>query len=222
MPKWMLREVYAIRDMFPERYNVTTLRNIIRAKLRVSEASEFMSGTLDSPRKPKEAQKKAPKAALFTTAAIKRHEPPKCYLCNQKHWVTDCFTFPDVESRRARAKKLGLCMKCLGKGHAKAQCPRKKPCFYCQGQDHHGALCEGVSERPANVSVVPEQHAGHSSYPSKKGKKKVLTATVAKHAEEVVPTCLTCAAHAKPPSNSPKKLLMTLQARSEAFFDKEP
>ncbi|KAH7710700.1 Integrase core domain containing protein [Aphelenchoides avenae] len=102
MPQWMLREVYAIREMFPDRYNVKALRNIIRAKICISEATEFMSGTLDShtPR-PKKAEEPSHEATLFATSSDTDgdHDKPKCYLCHEKHWVTDCFAFPDPESR---------------------------------------------------------------------------------------------------------------------------
>ncbi|KAH7702464.1 Pao retrotransposon peptidase family protein, partial [Aphelenchoides avenae] len=188
LPKWLLREVYGLKAMYPDRYNVKTLLSIINAKLRVSEASEFMSGTLDSPKKPKEAQKKAPKAHLFATTVSKQNDQfkPKCYLCHQKHWVTDCFAYPNVESRKAQAIKLGLCLKCLGKGHKRANCPKIKPCFYCKSKDHHGALCEGTGESPIKVSVVPDRMVSNTTKHPKKGKKQVLTTTVAQPAVEQV------------------------------------
>ncbi|KAH7689678.1 gag protein [Aphelenchoides avenae] len=220
MPQWMLREVYAIREMFPDRYNVKALRNIIRAKLRISEASEFMSGTLDShPPKPKEAEEPSHEATFFATSSDTEgdHDKPKCYLCHEKHWVTDCFAFPDPESRKAQAIKLGLCLKCLGKGHRRAQCQKTKPCFYCKGDDHHGALCEGTddSEPQSRILIGHEPHDSELYRPSKSA--MLATAAAKSAGEQVVPTCLTCAAHRSPP----QKWVMSVEAHRSIPYEDE-
>ena len=196
-------------------YDVNSLRNIVRAKLRASEHTEMMCGSLESPKREKKPQKKEAKDAhIFSTQTkpgLKSDQlNPHCRFCSEAHWSTDCFNYPDVGSRRTRAKELGLCRKCLGNRHNVQQCKRTKGCFYCGSKEHHGALCDSNTpdQRPCKVEVVREEGRGHA----KNATVLAITSTQNGHAvnanvhaandpkpdQVIVPTCLTCTAYEKP------------------------
>ena len=48
LPKWIVRDLYCLREAYGTPYDVTMLRKIVRAKLRASEHSELMCGSLES------------------------------------------------------------------------------------------------------------------------------------------------------------------------------
>ena len=62
-------------------------------------------------------RRKSSTKSYFGTAEERRDRP--CKVCNQKHPVWKCDVFKRKEHRKKweTAKKLGLCYRCLGKGH---------------------------------------------------------------------------------------------------------
>ena len=58
----------------------------------------------------------------------KRDRP--CKVCNQKHPVWKCDVLKRMENKNKRetAKILGLCYRCLGKGHLSEACHWSKEC----------------------------------------------------------------------------------------------
>jgi hypothetical protein len=63
-----------------------------------------------------------------------------CRFCEAQHWSKECIAYPDWRKRAERARQLGVCFRCLSKHHRAPDCPKPKPCFYCQGI-HHQAFC---------------------------------------------------------------------------------
>uniref|UniRef100_A0A1I7VFX5 DUF1758 domain-containing protein n=1 Tax=Loa loa TaxID=7209 RepID=A0A1I7VFX5_LOALO len=65
-----------------------------------------------------------------------------CIFC--EGWNDRCDTYPTVDERMKRLKKLGLCELCLKNDHSQETCMRIK-CFYC-GSGHNSALCKKRNE----------------------------------------------------------------------------
>jgi len=52
------------------------------------------------------------------------------FMCNQKHpvWKCEVLTGKENNKKREAAKKLGLCYRCLGKGHLSEECHWIREC----------------------------------------------------------------------------------------------
>lgn len=77
-----------------------------------------------------------------------------CYHCFGAHQLYNCESFGRMsdELKEDRLKKLGLCVKCLRKGHALDQCTLSN-CRNC-GQPHNRVLCKQNKSTSAILSVM--------------------------------------------------------------------
>ena len=63
-----------------------------------------------------------------------------CIYCGKTHWSDECNEYPDLTSRKDKAK--GHCFICLRKGHLLKECSSTKACVYCKKKgNHHRSLC---------------------------------------------------------------------------------
>ena len=63
-----------------------------------------------------------------------------CVYCGKSHWSDECTEYPDLQSRKIKAK--GHCFICLRKGHQLKECNSTRPCAYCKKKgNHHRSLC---------------------------------------------------------------------------------
>ena len=62
-----------------------------------------------------------------------------CKVCNQKHPVWKCEVLKGMENKKKweTAKKLGLCYRCLGKGHLSEACHWSRECGIDGCKEHH-------------------------------------------------------------------------------------
>ncbi|XP_025202896.1 uncharacterized protein LOC112599977 [Melanaphis sacchari] len=128
---------------------LTEFVDFLRSHVRAAEArsghySPVNSGVADSVRiksKPPPSKGSRPTATskvLVTTAKATSSLTTSCLLCKQAHSVRKCAIF-DSQSPSERfqtAKKLQLCINCLGSGHTLAACPSKHTCMTCKKQHH--------------------------------------------------------------------------------------
>lgn len=88
----------------------------------------------------------------------------QCVLCNKDHTISRCqrFNLLAVNERFNEAKRLGLCINCLGKGHRVRFC-RASRCFRCS-RSHH-TLLHQEAEKTSNHSPEPSssKSVGRSS-----------------------------------------------------------
>ena len=83
-----------------------------------------------------------------------------CSLClGGGHWTAECKKYPNLKTRLKKAKELGLCLRCLKKGHSSRECEYIfRPCFFCKNKSHLNALCSqkfGLSVQMAlTIEVV--------------------------------------------------------------------
>ena len=106
-----------------------------------------------------------------------------CFLCGeQDHYVPKCpkFNGVPVAERRKMVYDNQLCFCCLGKGHTKARCPRKRPCDRCRSYNHHSFLHLEREELKGNNTATATPKAGATNNPPPKGPPE------AKKAPEVV------------------------------------
>ena len=108
------------------------------------------------------ARGKSPTKSYFRIAEEKRDRP--CKVCNQKHPIWKCKVFKGMKHRKKweRAKKLGLCYCCLGKGHLSDSCTWRRECGIdgCK-ERHHWLLHEdkvapGSMEGKFDIPVTEE------------------------------------------------------------------
>ena len=100
--------------------------------------------------------------SYFGTTEEKRDHP--CKVCNQKHPIWKCDMFKGMEHRKKweTAKKLGLCYRCLGKGHLGDSCTWNRECGIDGCKDrHHRLLHEekvtsGYMEGKADTPITEE------------------------------------------------------------------
>lgn len=73
----------------------------------------------------------------FFGTGDKRDRP--CKVCNQKHPVWKCEVLKGMENKKKweTAKKLGLCYRCLGKGHLSEACHWSRECGIDGCKEHH-------------------------------------------------------------------------------------
>ena len=63
-----------------------------------------------------------------------------CVYCGKQHWSDECNEYPNLPSRKSKAK--GFCFICLTKGHLLRECNSARACVYCkQKGNHHRSLC---------------------------------------------------------------------------------
>ena len=100
--------------------------------------------------------------SYFGTTEEKRDRP--CKVCNQKHPIWKCDMFKGMEHRKKweTAKKLGLCYRCLGKGHLGDSCTWNRECGIDGCKDRHHRLlheekvASGTMEGKADTPVTEE------------------------------------------------------------------
>lgn len=65
-----------------------------------------------------------------------------CAFCPGEHFSDQCPVIKNLtfDQRKAKIKELGLCFRCIGKGHLSMNC--SKVCYFCKGS-HHSVLCKG-------------------------------------------------------------------------------
>ena len=96
----------------------------------------------------------------------------KCCFCSRDHQPELCPKFLDtgVHQRAAELRRLGICYRCLEKGHIASKCPRLAPkCGEC-GQDHITAL-----HIPAGVQTT--RSAGQNSMKRQTAQQPISTST---------------------------------------------
>ena len=63
-----------------------------------------------------------------------------CVYCGKQHWSDECNEYPNLQSRKSKAK--GLCFICLRKRHLLRECNSTRACVCCKKKgNHHGSLC---------------------------------------------------------------------------------
>ena len=100
--------------------------------------------------------------SYFGTTEEKRDRP--CKMCNQKHPIWKCDMFKGMEHRKKweTAKKLGLCYRCLGKGHLGDSCTWNRECGIDGCKDRHHRLlheekvASGCMEGKTDTPVTEE------------------------------------------------------------------
>ena len=93
-----------------------------------------------------------------------------CCLCSDKgevdHPIFRCKTYPDAQSKIAKLKQLGLCLKCSQIKHATKDCSYSfyKPCAHCGRKNHFSFLCfkEKTQQKPINNGVCSIEFDAHA------------------------------------------------------------
>ena len=63
-----------------------------------------------------------------------------CIYCKKQHWSDECNEYPNLQSRKSKAKS--FCFICLRKGHLLKECNSTRACVYCKKKgNHHKGLC---------------------------------------------------------------------------------
>ena len=123
--------------------------------------------------------KSSTKSQDFGTAEEKRGRP--CKVCNQKRPIWKCDVFKGKEHRKKRetAKKLGMCYRCLGKGHLgdSYTWSREGGIDGCKDR-HHRLLHE--------EKVAPESLEGKADTPLTEENKFSTYETVHEHAKRSI------------------------------------
>ena len=104
-----------------------------------------------------------------TTSALQTStHSPSCVFCGKTHWSEKCYDIlqKNIPERRQKIKTLGLCFKCLRKGHIAKFCQVK--CDICKGK--HNQLC---CEEANSGKVSPQSHTKKSTQVSEKEKSSV-------------------------------------------------
>ena len=86
-----------------------------------------------------------PKAhATPSVAAFVASENPykRCAFCTGEHYSDQCSQIKDLDldKRKEKVKKMGLCFICLKSNHLSRSCTSGKNCGWCKGK-HHRVLC---------------------------------------------------------------------------------
>ncbi|KAI1718264.1 putative peptidase (DUF1758) domain-containing protein [Ditylenchus destructor] len=85
----------------------------------------------------------------------------KCFFCQESHWSVLCSEYPDHDSRWERCKQIGLCTKCLRKGHRSKDCDKDYTCQICE-KNHLKAICP----------KCPSQHESKRDHNNDRNKEK--------------------------------------------------
>ena len=117
--------------------------------------------------------------SYFGTTEEKRDRP--CKVCNQKHPIWKCDMFKGMEHRKKweTAKKLGLCYRCLGKGHLGDSCTWNRECGIDGCKDRHNRLLH-------EEKVAPGSLEGKADTPVTEENKSSTYETVQEHAQRSI------------------------------------
>lgn len=138
---------------------------------------------------------------------------PKCILCSQSHWSSDCTKYRDYDSRMERVRSEKLCYKCLKSGHASKECKTKlRACFYCKGTNHNRVLCR-KQFGPPEVSQKSDSTLGMTLGDSLDHEDIVTSGLTSSERAEMRTLFLCAEVEAFNPSNQKKKVTVTV------FFD---
>ena len=102
--------------------------------------SEARSGSLGGQRsRPRQNMRKGQGSAIALLSGSGSKRTPLCVFCQGGHFSDQCQELNglDLEARKNKIRKLGLCFVCLG-NHLAKDC--SKVCFHCKGA-HHAVLC---------------------------------------------------------------------------------
>ena len=84
----------------------------------------------------------------------------KCQLCDDRHNISKCHVYVDVEQKVNRLKELGLCLKCFKQGHFSKHCNFRTTglCVKCKKANHWSFLCNfnnnNNSPNPSNNNII--------------------------------------------------------------------
>ena len=86
----------------------------------------------------------------------KRDRP--CKVCNQKHPIWKCEVLKGMENKKKwdTAKRLGLCYRCLGKGHLGEECRWSKECGIDGCKEHHHQILHQKKSLPDFMEENPD------------------------------------------------------------------
>ena len=86
-------------------------------------------------------------ASTASSNAVSRSK--SCGVCGDLHgpWACQVFKQMDATQRWAKAKKLGLCCRCLGHGHQGRSCQRTRTCGIDGCEDNHHRLLHTSSQQ---------------------------------------------------------------------------
>ena len=128
--------------------------------------SEARSGSLGGQRsRPRQNMRKGQGSATALLSGSGSKRTPLCVFCHGGHFSDQCQELNglDLEARKNKIRKLGLCFVCLG-NHLAKDC--SKVCFHCKGA-HHAVLClrqmkkEVEGSGPVGYDVGPA-HVGYT------------------------------------------------------------
>ncbi|XP_022166573.1 uncharacterized protein LOC111031094 [Myzus persicae] len=114
------------------------------AEARAGHYSTASPGTADSVRiKSKPTPSRGPRSTVSSKVLVAATKSTSsttisCPLCNQTHSIRQCALFESQKpsERFQTAKKLQLCINCLGSGHTPTACPSRHTCQACKKQHH--------------------------------------------------------------------------------------
>lgn len=131
------------------------LREILKRAVELQETIESVSGVAIESRAAIKGQRQRPQrdesingkpqprpSAASAVRSRQSRPPPKCLLCEEQHWASDCQKYGTIEERKERLREVRRCYRCLQDGHTKGECRNMRPCFYCKSFEHHTALCD--------------------------------------------------------------------------------
>ncbi|KAH7694706.1 gag protein [Aphelenchoides avenae] len=131
------------------------LREILKRAVELQETIESMSGVAVESRAAPRGQRQRPQrdesingepqprpSAASAVRSRQSRPPPKCLLCEEQHWASDCQKYGTIEERKERLRELRRCYRCLRNEHTQGECRSTRPCFYCKSFEHHTALCD--------------------------------------------------------------------------------
>lgn len=110
-----------------------------------SQASEVKNGVSSA------SGKNVKWARLYFGTGDKCDRPYK--VSNQKHPIWKCEVFKGMENKKKweKAKKLGLCYRCLGKGHLSGECRWSKECGVDDCKEHHHQILHRSKNLPGSM-----------------------------------------------------------------------
>ncbi|XP_017467393.1 PREDICTED: uncharacterized protein LOC108359838 [Rhagoletis zephyria] len=82
----------------------------------------------------------------------------------------------NITQRFDQAKKMGLCINCLSKGHQMAQCPSTHRCKVCSKQ-HHSLLHRGSTSAQQTTNPPPSREAAVHTHMHNSSSDNVILAT---------------------------------------------
>ncbi|XP_036346961.1 uncharacterized protein LOC118756298 [Rhagoletis pomonella] len=102
-----------------------------------------------------------------------------CSVCSStNHKISNCDRFKsyNIIQRFDQAKKMGLCINCLSKGHQMAQCPSTHRCKVCSKQ-HHSLLHRGSTSAQQTTNPPPSREAAVHTHMHNSSSDNVILAT---------------------------------------------